>query len=166
MSISTDIGKSWFAHRKVVRGHLARGQSEPFIFTFLFVFLLLAFVARYPGAARMAIDDPATPLAPQLLGIAMGLVVTIPFFYALAALSHLIARALGGKSTWFGARLALFWSLVAASPLVLLQGLVSGLIGEGVQNTLVGGAALLAFLVFWALALAEINSIAGDGNAV
>jgi hypothetical protein len=166
MSISTDIGQSWFAHRKVVRRHLARGQSEPFIFTFLFVFLLLAFVARYPGAARVAMDDPATPLAPQLLGIAMGLVVTIPFFYALAALSHVVGRALGGKSTWFGARLALFWSLVAASPLVLLQGLVAGLIGAGVQNTIVGGAALCAFLVFWALALAEINSTAGDGNAV
>lgn len=166
MSISTDIGKTWFGHRKMVRRHLARGQSEPFIFTFLFVFLLLAFVARYPGAARVALDNPDTPLAPQLLAIAMGLLVTIPFFYALAALSHIIGRALGGRSTWFGARLALFWSLVAASPLVLLQGLVSGLLGAGVQNNLVGGAALAAFLVFWVLALAEVNAPAGENDAV
>jgi hypothetical protein len=149
MSISTDIGKSWFAHRTVVRKHLARGQSEPFVFTFLFVFLLLSFVARYPVAARAAMNDPATPLAPQLLAIALGLLATIPFFYALAAASHLVGRALGGKSTWYGARLALFWSLVVATPLVLLQGLVAALIGAGVQNNLVGGAALVAFLVFW-----------------
>lgn len=165
MSISTDIGQSWLAHRKVVRRHLARGQSEPFIFTFLFVFLLLAFVARYPVAARVAMDDAATPLAPQLLAIALGLLATIPVFYAVAAISHLIGRALGGHSTWFGARLALFWSLVVAAPLVLLQGLVSALIGAGAQNNLVGGAALVAFLVFWGLALAEVNSAAGNKNA-
>jgi hypothetical protein len=45
-------------------------------------------------------------------------------------------------------RLALFWSLVAAAPAVLLMGMVAGLIGPGVQLQLVSGLWLLAFAVF------------------
>ncbi len=54
-----------------------------------------------------------------------------PLAYLLAAISHLVARAFGGKGTGYGARVALFWSLLAVSPLMLLQGLVRGFIGEG-----------------------------------
>jgi hypothetical protein len=42
----------------------------------------------------------------------MALVFIAPlFFYLLAAISHGVARVLGGKGTGFGARLALFWAL-------------------------------------------------------
>lgn len=158
MSMTSDIAQSWRAHRLVVRRHLNRPKSEPLLFVFLFVFLLLTFLARYPTAARVALENPAAPLAPQLLAIAMGLLATIPFFYALAALSNVGARVFGVQGTWYGARLALFWSLVAASPLVLLQGLTGAILGAGRQETLVGIAALVAFLVFWGLALIEVSS--------
>ncbi len=162
MSLTTDMRQSWTGHRSVVRRHLARGRSEPFVFTFLFVFMVLAFVAQYPRAARVALETPQTPLAPQMLGLALGLLATLPFWYGLAAISHLIARALGAQSTWYGARLALFYSLVAASPLVLLQGLVVGIIGAGMQSFLVGILAMTAFVVFWALALVEVSTGGGD----
>lgn len=165
MSLTTDLRQSWTGHRRVVRRHLARGKSEPFLFTFLFVFMILAFISLYPRAARIALENPDTPLAPQMLGLAFGLLATLPFWYGLAALTHLVARGLGAKGgSWYGARLALFWSLVAASPLVLLQGLTVGIIGAGAQSLLVGVLALTAFVVFWALALVEIYT--GDRDAL
>ncbi len=157
MSITRDIGQSWRGHRRVVRRHLSRGKSEAFVFTFLFVFMVLSFVALYPRAARIALENTDTPLAPLLLAQALGLLASLPFWYGLAALSHLVARALGGGGTWYGARLALFWSLVATSPMVLLQGLTFGIIGAGMQSTAAGFAALVAFAVFWGLALIEVN---------
>lgn len=165
MSLTTDLRQSWTGHRTVVRRHLSRGKSEPFLFTFLFVFMILAFISLYPRAARIALENPETPLAPQMLALAFGLLATLPFWYGLAALSHLAARGLGAKGgSWYGARLALFWSLVAASPVILLQGLTVGIIGMGMQSFLLGILALTAFVVFWALALVEVYA-GGDDAA-
>jgi hypothetical protein len=158
MSITTDIVESWRRPRKVVRRHLDRGRSEPFAFSLLAAFLVLAFVAQWPSASRAAIEDGNTPLAPRLLAIALALLATIPLWYGLAALSRIVARAVGGRGTWYGARIALFWSLVAVTPLMLLQGLVAGMIGPGPQLTAVGVAAGVAFLVLWALSLIEVES--------
>lgn len=164
MSLTADMRQSWTGHRRVVRRHLSRGRSEPFVFTFLLVFMILAFVSQYPRAARIALENPEMLLPAQLLGLAYGMLIFLPFAYALAAISHVVARALGARSTWYGARLALFYSLVAASPLMLLQGLVAGVLGLGMQPFLVGIFALTAFVVFWALALVEVNK--GENDAV
>ncbi|MFN7223567.1 MAG: YIP1 family protein [Paracoccaceae bacterium] len=157
MSITTDIVESWRRPRVVVRRHLARGQSEAFAFSLLVTFLILAFVAQWPGASRMAFEDGNTPVSPRLLAIALALLATIPLWYALAALSRLIARAFGGRGSWYGARIALFWSLVTVTPLMLLQGLVAGLIGPSPGLTAVGVAAGVAFVVFWVMALIEVE---------
>ena len=69
--------------------------------------------------------------------------------YLVAGLSHLVARVMGGQGDWFGARLALFWSLLATAPLVLFYGLVAGFIGPGAGLTLVGAIWLAVFLWFW-----------------
>ena len=61
----------------------------------------------------------------------------------------MVARALGGRGSWYGARMALFWSLLASSPLVLLNGLVAGFVGAGPGLTLVGLAWVGVFLWFW-----------------
>ncbi|MFN3846984.1 MAG: YIP1 family protein [Paracoccaceae bacterium] len=157
MSITTDIVESWRRPRVVVRRHLARGTSEAFAFSLLVTFLMLAFVAQWPGASRVAFETGNTPVSPRLLAIALALLATIPLWYAVAALSRLIARMFGGRGSWYGARIALFWSLVAVTPLMLLQGLVAGLIGPSPGLTAVGVAAGAAFVVFWALALIEVE---------
>lgn len=157
MSITTDIVETWRRPRVVVRRHLARGQSEPFAFSLLVAFLVLAFVAQWPAASRAAFEDGNTPVAPRLLAIALALLATIPLWYGLAAASRLVARVFGGRGSWYGARIALFWSLVAITPLMLLQGLVSGLIGPGPGLTAVGAIAAVGFVVFWGLALIEVE---------
>jgi Yip1 domain len=155
MTVSTDLVATWRSPRAALRRHLSRGVSEPFAFTLLLVFLVLAFVGQWPAAAREAFlaDEPSA--APRILARAMAVLATIPLWYGLAALSHLIGRALGGRGSWYGARIALFWALATIGPLMLLQGLVAGMIGPGpglwLMTTIVG----LAFLWLWLTMLHE-----------
>ena len=79
-------------------------------------------------------------------------------FYGLAALSHLIAKAFRGKGTFYTARLALFWSLLASVPLLLLYGLMAGFLGPAAGTHLVGAAWVVAFLWIWLQSLREAES--------
>jgi hypothetical protein len=156
MSVTRDIVASWRRPRAVMRAHLARPQSEPFAFSLLVTFLILAFVAQWPRASRVAFENPEIPIAPQMLGIAFGLLAFgIPLAYAVAAASGGLLRLMTGRPLWYAARLALFWALVAVTPLMLLQGLVSGMIGPGPALTSVSVLAGLAFLTFWVVNLIE-----------
>jgi len=155
MPVTTDIVRSWRAPRTVFRSHLARGRSEPWAFALLVAFMLVAFIAQWPGVSREAFYSPEKPIAAQMFAIGMGMLAFIPVWYLLAAISHWIARVLGGQGDHYGARLALFWALVTVSPLMLLLGLVKGMIGPGpglVAVTAVTGA---SFLGFWILNLIE-----------
>jgi len=160
MSVTQGIVASWRRPRAVMHGVLARGQTEAFAFSLLVTFLVLAFVAQWPQAARQAHLDEV-PLPPLLLARALGLLAFIPLGYGLAALGHLVARAFGGRGGWLGARLALFWALVATSPLVLLAGLVAGMLGDGVQALATGLVVFAAFLFQWINALIVAEGRAG-----
>lgn len=155
MTVSTDMVATWRRPREILRRLLARGQSEPFAFSLLLVFLALAFIGQWPVAAREAFlaDEPSA--LPRILARALAVLATIPFWYLLAALSRLVARALGGHGTWYGARIALFWALAAVGPLMLLQGLVAGMIGPGPALSAVTLVVGVAFLWLWSTLLHE-----------
>lgn len=155
MSVTRDIVQSWRSPRAVIGRHLARPASEPFAFSLLVTFLVLAFVALWPGMSRTATLDPARPLVQQMVAAGLALLATIPLWYGVAAISHLIARAFGGRGTYYRARMALFMALVAAIPLVLLHGLTLGMIGPGAQALLVGAIAGVGFLTLWVIMLIE-----------
>ncbi|MEH7826819.1 YIP1 family protein [Gemmobacter denitrificans] len=157
MAVTSDIVESWRRPRLVLRRHLARGKSEPFVFSLLFVFLLVAFIAQIPVAARVSTLQPDVPMPPQLLGAGLGLLATIPVFYLLAAGSRLVGQLMGGRGSWYGARLALFWALVSVTPLVLLSGLVAGMIGPGPQLFLTGAIGFAAFLGQWIIGLGVVE---------
>jgi hypothetical protein len=155
MSVTRDIIESWRRPRVVVRRHLARGASEPWVFSFLAGFVVLSTVAQAPGLARAAFAQPEVPLVQRLVAVALAGMAMIPVWYLLAAISHLIARAFGGRAGFYGARLALFWALLAVVPAILLQGLVAGFIGPGPQLSVVSAAAGLGFLWLWLSMLHE-----------
>lgn len=161
MSVTRTIVASWRRPREVVRGLLARGRSEPFAFTLLVTFLILAFVARWPSAARIAHVEPEKLLLPQLLALALALLATIPVWYGLAALSRIVSGVFGGQGSWYGARLALFWALVAVSPLVLLHGLIAGMLGSGEQATALGVLVGVGFMFQWINALIVVEGPQG-----
>lgn len=155
MTVTTDLLATWRRPREILRQHLARGRSEPFAFSLLLVFLALAFVAQWPVAAREAHFAGEASALPRILPRAMAVLATIPVWYALAALSRLVARGMGGQGTWYGARIALFWALASIGPLMLLQGLVSGMIGPGPALTAVTVLIGAAFFWLWFTLLHE-----------
>lgn len=156
MAITTDILASYRHPRAVIRAKLAAGVREDRALAALFGACGLIFVAQWPGLARAAYIDPSIPLEARLTGALLGAVFLLPLFaYALAAFSHLLARGFGGKGTFFAARLALFWSLLAISPLMLLQGLVAGFVGAGAAFTALGLGVLAAFVYLWVNAMIE-----------
>ncbi|MDR5654495.1 YIP1 family protein [Ruixingdingia sedimenti] len=156
MSVAARILTTYRDPRGVMRAHLAEGVREDRALAVLMAACLLIFVAQWPGLARAAHLDPSTPLDARLGGALMSTMFLFPLFaYLLAALSHLAARAFGGRGSGFGARLALFWSLLAVSPLMLFQGLVAGFVGPGAAQIVVGLAVGAVFLFLWLSALAE-----------
>lgn len=155
MAVTQDIVESWRRPRVVMRRHLERGRSEAWAFSLLAGFVVLSTVAQAPGLARAAYLQPEVPLVQRLVAMALASLAMIPVWYLLAALSHLVARILGGRGGFYGARLALFWALMASVPALLLQGLVAGFIGQSLQLNLVSAATGLGFLWLWLSMLTE-----------
>jgi hypothetical protein len=161
MSVTTDIVQAWRQPKAVMRRHLQRPKSEPFAFSLLVAFLLLAFVSLWPFLSRQTVLQPEVPMVQRLVASGLALLALVPFFYLLAAVSRWIAKAMGGQGSYFSARLALFSALLAVTPGMLLQGLVAGMIGPGLQANLVAVVVGLGFLWIWISMLRE----AGRGDA-
>ena len=153
MSVTQNILRTYTAPRKVMQGILAAGQREDCAIAILAAAVILIFVAQLPRLSREAFVS-GQPVDMLIGGALMGWVCIFPIFaYGLAALSHIVARVFGGKGSWYGARIALFWTLLATGPLWLLNGLVAGFLGDGLPLKITGGLLLLAFFGYWALSL-------------
>ncbi len=157
MSALTDIAATYRGPGATIRELIGRGRREDRALAILMAACLLIFVAQWPRLARQAHlsgEDLNMLLGANL----MAWIFLAPLvFYGLAGLSHLVARLLGGQGSFYGARIALFWPLLATSPLLLLHGLVAGFIGPGPQLTLVGAIWLALFLWFWIAGLIAVE---------
>ena len=163
MSTVTAILRTYRAPREVMATHRAAGADEASGLTWLFVACILFFVARLPEVSRQShlagLEGVDTPVASLALPLFYGTVLMAPLMFLLiAALSHLIARVFGGKGTWRGARLALFWSLLCTTPFVLFQGLIAGFIGPGAALTAASLLVFSVFIVIWMYCLIEMES--------
>ncbi|TDE35278.1 YIP1 family protein [Antarcticimicrobium sediminis] len=160
MAVIRDIVATYWGPGKVLRRLLGIGQREDRALAILMAGCAMVFVAQLPRLAREA------HLTGQELNMLLGasllawVIIAPLLFYGIAALTHLFARALGGKGDWYGARLALFWALLASSPLLLFHGLVAGFLGEGPALDGVGLLCLVAFLWFWIAGLRQAERTA------
>ncbi|MGG7646354.1 YIP1 family protein [Rhodovulum sp. YNF3179] len=166
MSVARDILRTYRAPRETLRRLLSDGPSEGRALTWLMAAAVLLFAAQLPALAREAhLSGGDPPFAALASGALLGAVVIAPLmFYGLAALSHLVARIFGGQGGWLGARIALFWALLAAAPLMLLRGLVAGFIGAGPALTITGSLAGGVFLFFWLAGLFEAERRSGPAG--
>ena len=155
MPVTSDITATYRGPRKVIARLLAMGEREDRVLMFAMAGCVIMFIAQLPRLARQA------HLSGEDLNMLMGasllawVIVAPLMLYGLAAVSHMVARIFGGKGQWYGARLALFWSWLAASPLLLLHGLVAGFVGPGPGLQLVGLIWLVVFVWFWIASLAQ-----------
>ena len=155
MPVAADIVATYRGPRRVMRRLLGMGTREDRALAVLMAGCVIVFIGQWPRLAREA-HLTGQELNPLLGGALMAWVFIAPLLlYALALISHLVARALGGKGTGYGARMALFWAFLAASPLILLHGLVAGFIGPGLQLQIVGVLWLVIFGWFWIMNLRE-----------
>lgn len=159
MGIATDILRAWRHPRQVMQSRLSIGVREDRALAILMGACMLVFLSQWPRQIRVAQLDTTLSLE-ILLGSSLfaWLFIAPLTLYLIAAISHAGAKLVGGKGTWYSARLALFWSLLAATPLWLLNGIVDGLLGPGFMLTLSGGLAFTAFVVVWMASLIEAES--------
>ncbi len=149
MPVTRDIAATYAGPGRVMRRLLGMGTREDRALAILIAACLVVFIAQWPRLAREA-HLTGQELNPMLGGALMAWLFIAPLlFYTLALISHWIARILGARGDAFGARLALFWSFLAASPLILLHGLVAGFIGPGPGLQLVGLLWCGVFMWFW-----------------
>ncbi len=155
MPVARDIVATYRGPRRVMRRLLQMGTREDRALAVLIAGCVVVFIAQWPRLARVA-HLTGQELNPLLGGTLMAWVFIAPLaMYALALISHLIARLLGGRGTGFAARMALFWAFLAASPVILLHGLVAGFIGPGIQLQIVGALWCAVFFWFWITGLRE-----------
>lgn len=149
MALVNDIAATYRAPGRVVGRLLAAPENEGRALALLMGGCGLVFISQWPVLARQA-HLQEQDLQMLLGGSLLAWVFIAPLaFYVLAYAAHLVARVLGGKGTAYAARVALFWAFLSASPLILLNGLVAGFIGPGIQLTLVGAVWVAIFAWFW-----------------
>lgn len=149
MAATRDILATYRGPGPVVRRLLGQGPREDRALIYLMLGCLMVFVAQTPRLARQA------HVTGEDLGMLMGgtllawLFIAPLLLYVIAAISHLAAKGFGSTLSPFGARVALFWALLAASPIMLLWGLTAGFVGPGIEMTGVGLIWLAVFVWFW-----------------
>jgi len=149
MPVTTDIAATYLGPRPVMRRLLAMGTNEARALAILMAGCVVTFIGQWPRLAREA-HLAGQELNPMMGGALLGWVIIAPLaFYLLALLAYLVSRASGAHGTAFAARIALFWAWLAASPLILLHGLVAGFVGPGTGLTAVGAIWLAVFGWFW-----------------
>lgn len=161
MSVTRDMLATYRGPHRVVSRLLAIGVREDRALAILIAGCAIVFVAQWPRLAREA-HLTGQELNPLLGGALLGWLFVAPlFFYTLAFVSYGLMRALGRRVSAYGARLALFWALLAVSPLILLHGMVAGFVGPGIALNSVGLIWILVFLWFWISGLVQAGREAG-----
>ncbi|KGM47706.1 YIP1 family protein [Pseudooceanicola atlanticus] len=157
MSVLADIAATYRGPVPVLGRRLAGGQREDRALAILMAGCVVLYIAQWPRLAREAHLSDA-PLDMLLGGSLLAVVFIVPLvLYALAGVSHLIGRMLGGQGTYHAARMALFWALLASGPVFLLNGLMQGFAGETAQSQVTGLLALGIFLWFWLAGLMAVE---------
>jgi hypothetical protein len=174
MGVASDIPRAWIHPARVMTERFKQGPDDKVAFVYVAVGSVLGFVAQLPTIVRRA-REPAPALEAELIsnagegrilsvpenmidakfeffmsGALMAWIFVVPLIlYIVALLSHWIARVIGGKGTALRARVALFWSFLVVTPGLLLSGLTTGFIGDGIQAQLVGMITVCAFFWVW-----------------
>lgn len=173
MPVTSDIVRTWRAPRVVMRDLLAQGRREDRAIAYLMTACILILIAQLPRLRREAFlrdTMPTVMTQEQLETFADGwsafdqnlayavlawIMIWPLFLYMLAGVTHALAKLVGGQGDGYGARLALFWSMLASVPFLLLHGLTAGLIGPGLQTDLVGAVWVATFGYIWFQTLRE-----------
>lgn len=158
MSVTSQIVASYRSPGQIADRLVSGPVREDRALIYLMLACLLMFIAQVPRLAREAVLGGDVPFDVSLGAALFGWLFLAPlFFYLLAGASHLFSLLLGGRGTWYGARVVLFWALLASTPMWMLAGLVTGYFGPGKISDIAGLVPAAAFLVIWVMGLYSIE---------
>ncbi|MDG2340387.1 MAG: YIP1 family protein [Paracoccaceae bacterium] len=156
MSVTNDIVAAYRHPRAIMRRHLNSGAGEERALIFVVASCVIFFVANLPVLSRIS-HLTQTDMGAELGASIFAWLFIAPLaLYVVAAALRIVLRVLGCKSSFFHTRLAIFWSLLATTPLVLLNGLTGGLIGPGIEQNIVGAVWFGAFIWIVAGSIREV----------
>jgi len=156
MSASGEIIRAYRGFGASMKQRLDEHPGEERLLIYLVIAILLFFVARVPNLLQVSAIQATEDISIEAIFVTN--LVSSFFFaplllYAVAALSHLIAKAFGGKGTSYGARLALFWTLLVIAPLSLVSTILQvAFPAAWLSSTLLVGLFLL-FTYVWGTCL-------------
>jgi len=152
MSVTRDILACYRRPREVFERRMV--GDEGLALTYVLVAGIMVFISLLPTWSRQSELQPELGNFPSLAYSGfIGAVFVAPLvFYMVSAVIWLVARVFI-KLSGLDIRLALFWSLLASSPLLLLRGLTEGIMGQGTELQLVGLIWGIAFLAFFSIGI-------------
>ncbi|MDG1739627.1 MAG: YIP1 family protein [Paracoccaceae bacterium] len=146
MSVTNDIVAAYRRPGKVMARHIQSGAGEDRALIFIMASCVVVFISNLPVISRTSYLEQVD-MGPLLGASGLAWLFVAPLiFYILAFVLGVLLRILQCKASWFHIRLALFWTMMATTPLILLNGLVGGMIGPGPQQNIVGACWFAAFL--------------------
>ena len=158
MPVSRDIARTYRRPRAVMRDIYDMGPREDRAIAWLMIGCFIVFVSYLPALQRGAVLDGTNFQRDMVYAFISWLMLWPLGFYAIAFIAFGITRAFRKDATAYGARLAVFWGWLAATPLALLYGLLVGFNGADHPGTVMIGAVWLAALIwFWVSGLLETS---------
>ncbi|MDE2788936.1 MAG: YIP1 family protein [Paracoccaceae bacterium] len=156
-SLTWEILGSYRHPRQNFDRQLDRHVGEERILFYGILACFLTFVARLPVIAQANTGPDAPPLEAVIAGqFAVSLLMAPLLLYALAAVSHLLARSVGGAGGWRESRLALFWAVLASTPMVLVAGIVAVVANRYLSTAFLTLVAAL-FIAYWIQCLIRVE---------
>jgi hypothetical protein len=160
MPVSRDIAQMYRRPRAVVRGLYAMGPREDRAIAWLMIGCFLVFISRLPALQRAAMNTESNFQQDTIYAFFALLMIAPLLFYLMAAIFFLMTKVVRPNVTAYGARLAVFWGWLAATPVALFYGLLVGFNGLDHPGTvLIGAVWLVVLLLFWISGLAEVSKV-------
>ena len=159
-----DIAETYVHPGRVMRRKAAAGLSERQLLGYLMGALFIAFLVRLPVVIPLSYGPMMDGAPPEALigSYFVAVLFFAPLFmYLVAMLSHLIAHMVGGKGDGQRARLALFWSLLALQPLMIVTTTLGNLAPLGRFGALAGIFGAAWSLWIWLAGLSALERDAG-----
>ena len=166
MPVAVEVFRAYFEPRCSARRMLLRTDSEGKALALVFTGCIFLFLAQLPDLVGPGASSwPQPSLTALAAARVFGALLLAPLvFYAVAAISGLVARILGRSISWRHARVSLFWAVLAVSPAAMLSALARNFLGGSILVNSFPWILLALFLLFWTCGLVE-SVIAGREGA-
>lgn len=148
MSVVSRVLLTYRSPTKAFELMYGRPINESASLGYLMVACLLTYVAQWPHLARQAYLDDFDLQTNLAAGLLAWLLIAPLLLYTLALFVYFFHKVLGGSKSSAQVRMGLFWSFLAASPLMMLLGIVKGFLGSGTPENIVGFVWLVMLFYF------------------